>query len=104
MNRPSAVHVGETNPVFSSLVSARGLLPSALTIQRFVAPLRSLTYTMCLPSGEKRGSLSYDSPDVIGFAVPPCMGSVYKCPTRSNTSVFPSGDTSRDIHVPSSVE
>src|SRR5262252_2579312 len=36
-------------------------------------------------------------------ADPPVIGSVYRSPRRSNTSVRPSGDTSTDIQVPSSV-
>jgi hypothetical protein len=36
----------------SLLVIARGLEPSAFAIQTFLAPLRSVTKTMWLPSGE----------------------------------------------------
>src|SRR6202158_4881708 len=39
----------------------------------------------------------------ILFAVPPVMGNTYSCPSRSKTMVLLSGDTSRDIRVPSSV-
>src|SRR5260370_9289584 len=37
------------------------------------------------------------------FASPPATGMVYKSPISSNTSDWPSGETSSDIHVPSDV-
>src|SRR5687767_12831343 len=42
-------------------------------------------------------------PLVMRVARPPAIGSVYTSPSRSNTRVEPSGDTSRFIHVPSEV-
>jgi hypothetical protein len=56
------------------LVSGRGLVPSGFASQRFSEPLRSLMNTMLLPSGEKRGWLSKDSPPAIRLASPPAMG------------------------------
>src|SRR5262245_3467016 len=84
-------------------VSGRGAVPSGFESHRFSAPLRSLMKTRLLPSGEKRGWLSKDRPPTIRLAWPPAIGSVYRSPSRSNTMVWPSGETSRDIHVPSSV-
>src|SRR5690348_11535101 len=42
-------------------------------------------------------------PAVNAVAVPPPIGIVYRSPRRSKTIVRPSGDTSREIQVPSSV-
>src|SRR5712671_1602719 len=39
-------------------------------------------------------------PCVRRGALPPVMGSEYRSPRRSNTSVFPSGETSSEIQVP----
>src|SRR3982751_5411403 len=39
-------------------------------------------------------------PCVRRVALPPVIGSEYRSPRRSNTSVFPSGETSSEIHVP----
>ena len=58
---------------------------------------------MVLPSGEKRGCPSKPVPLVMRVAFPPAIGSVYRSPVRSKTIVFPSGETSSDSHVPSSV-
>src|SRR6185503_10892512 len=55
------------------------------------------------PSGEKRGWPSNGIPLVSAVAVPPAIGTVYRSPSRSKTMVRPSGDTSSEIHVPSSV-
>src|SRR5690348_11133948 len=70
----------------------------------FSAPLRSERKTICLPSRDQRGWESNAGPEVIRVAVPPAMGMVYRSPTSSNTMVLPSGETSRDIQVPSDVE
>src|ERR1043165_5021038 len=58
---------------------------------------------MVLPSGEKRGWPSNPIPLVMRVALPPGIGTVYRAPTTSNTIVLPSGETSSDIQVPSSV-
>src|SRR5258708_36834398 len=58
---------------------------------------------MRLPWGESRGGESNAGPDVMRFASPPATGMVYKSPISSNTSDWPSGETSSDIHVPSDV-
>ncbi len=58
---------------------------------------------MSLPSGENFGCASKARPFVILFAFPPLIGIVYISPKRSKAIVFPSGLTSTDIHVPSSV-
>ena len=56
-----------------------------------------------LPSGEKRGMQSHDMPLVRRVALPPSMGIEYRSPRMSNTIVRPSGDTSSEIQVASSV-
>src|SRR5687767_6942418 len=100
---PSGVHAGATYHVRSPRVTARGFRPSASAIQRFSAPVRSLTNTMRFPSGEKRGCESHVGPLVMRVAVPPPIGSVYRSPRRSKMTVRPSGETSTDIQVPSLV-
>jgi hypothetical protein len=47
--------MGEEKLMRSLRVMMRGAEPSALAIQTFLEPLRSLTKAMRLPSGEKRG-------------------------------------------------
>ena len=42
----------------------------------FSIPLRSLVNAIVLPSGEKRGCVSYAGPEEIAFAAPPEIGSV----------------------------
>src|SRR5262245_43433735 len=100
---PSGVKVGDTNPALASRVSGRGSLPSAFTSQRLSPPLRSLTKTIVLPSGEKCGWPSNAWPLVIRVAFPPAIGTVYRSPRMSKTIVWPFGDTSTVSHVPSSV-
>ena len=68
--------MGEAKLMRSDLVMMRGLLPSALEIQMFLEPLRSLMNAMCLPSGEKRGCWSQPVPLVMRVAWPPAMGMV----------------------------
>src|SRR6476646_5178812 len=58
---------------------------------------------MVFPSGENRGWPSNPIPLVMRVALPPLMGTVYRSPSRSKTMVLPSGETSSDIQVPSSV-
>src|SRR6266851_2098042 len=84
-------------------VSALLCEPSGSQSQMFSAPLRSDRKTMCLPSGDQRGCESKLGPEVIRVAAPPVIGIVYRSPSNSKTMVLPSGDTSRDIHVPSDV-
>ena len=49
---PSADQMGEEKLIRSLFVMMCGLVPSALAIQTFFEPLRSLTKTICDPSGE----------------------------------------------------
>src|SRR6188474_2635453 len=72
-------------------------------VQTLSPPSRSDVNTTDLPSGEKRGCASYIMPFVNCVAVPPAMGSVYRSPRRSKTIDRPSGLTSSEIQVPSSV-
>src|SRR5258708_10283487 len=58
---------------------------------------------MRLPWGESRGGESNAGPAEMRCAGPPATGMVYKSPISSNTSDWPSGETSSDIHVPSDV-
>jgi len=53
-----------------SLLSGLASEPSALAIQRFSLPSRSLVNAIRFPSGEKTGWLSKASPLVIGLAWP----------------------------------
>ena len=73
---PSADQMGEAKLMRSDLVMMRGLLPSALEIQMFLEPLRSLMKASCLPSGEKRGCWSQPVPLVMRVAWPPAIGIV----------------------------
>ena len=78
---PSGVHAGDTmicgrSLVLPSLLTARGLPPSALAIQRFSTPLRSLRKAMVRPSGDHVGWLSNDSPPTMRVASPPAIGMV----------------------------
>jgi len=66
-------------------------------------PLRSEVKTTFVPSGLKRGCPSTAIPWVSCVAVPPLAGIVYRSPSRSKTSVCPSGLMSTDIHEPSVV-
>jgi hypothetical protein len=68
--------MGEEKLMRSLRVMMRGAEPSALAIQTFLEPLRSLTKAMRLPSGEKRGCWSQPVPLVMRVACPPAMGSV----------------------------
>src|SRR5579872_1565399 len=75
---PSAVHDGEAissgeSWVGRSFETGRGSLPSALAIQRFSTPLRSLKNAIVFPSGENFGWLSNDIPPTIRFAAPPSI-------------------------------
>src|SRR5688500_5048770 len=72
-------------------------------VQTLSPPSRSDVKTMSLPSGLNRGCASNAMPLVSCVASPPAIGTVYKSPSRSNTTVRPSGDTSTDIQDPSSV-
>src|SRR5258705_1862504 len=83
--RPSRVQVGEVNMVSTSLVSRFAPDPSAREIQTLSAPERSLTYAICLPSGEKRGWLSNENPEVMGIAFPPLMLYVSSSTAKSTT-------------------
>ena len=73
---PSADQMGEAKLMRSDLVMMRGAEPSALAIQMFLEPLRSLMKARCLPSGEKRGCWSQPVPFVSRVAEPPAMGMV----------------------------
>src|SRR5687768_477538 len=78
---PSGVHVGDTmicgrSLVRRSLLTARGLEPSASAIHRFSTPLRSLRKANVLPSGEYTGWLSNDRPPMMRAALPPSIGMV----------------------------
>src|SRR6266850_7936848 len=78
---PSAVHDGDSmysgrSCVGLSLVTARGLDPSAFAIHTFSTPLRSLRNATVFPSGENFGWLSNDMPPAILDALPPSIGSV----------------------------
>ena len=78
---PSGVHSGDTmicGPalVLPSLLTARGLLPSALAIHRFSTPVRSVRKAMVRPSGDHVGWLSNDSPPMMREASPPPIGMV----------------------------
>ena len=42
-------------------------------------------------------------PVVIAFASPPSIGTAYRSPRSSKRMVLPSGETSSETHVPSSV-
>src|SRR5262245_37781447 len=84
----------------SSLVTACALPPSASITQALSPPAASLMYAMRLPSGEKRGCISHAIECVSALASPPSIGSVYRSPSRSNTSVLPSGLRSTLIQVP----
>lgn len=64
---------------------------------------RSETNNTFSPSGLKRGCASKAMPAVSWRASPPERGRRYRSPSRSNTMVCPSGLTSREIQVPSSV-
>ena len=66
-------------------------------------PARSEVKLILEPSGLNRGCTSYEGPEVNRVALPPLIGSVYRSPSTSNTSVFPSGLTSIVIQVASSV-
>src|SRR5688572_29045447 len=78
-------------------------VPSGLMVHRLSVPLRSLMNAICFPSGDHLGMQSHVIPLVIRFAVPPLIGRRYRSPRRSKTRVWPSGETSRETHVPSSV-
>ena len=73
---PSGDQMGEAKLMRSDRVMMRGAEPSALAIQMFLEPLRSLMKAMCLPSGEKRGCWSQPVPLVMRVAGPPVMGMV----------------------------
>src|SRR5262245_54254473 len=75
---PSGVQEGDTmicgrSLVRPSLLTALGLEPSALAIQRFSTPLRSLRNAMVFPSGEYTGWLSNDRPPMMRVAAPPSV-------------------------------
>ena len=72
-------------------------------IQRFSAPSRSERNAICLPSGENRGCESNAMPVEIALASPPPMGNNQISPASSKTICAPSGETSSEIQVPSSV-
>jgi hypothetical protein len=50
-----------------------------------------------------RGMSSKAIPSVRRVACPPDMGTVYRSPSKSNVTISPSGETSKEIQVPSSV-
>jgi hypothetical protein len=78
---PSGVHAGDAmicgrSLVRPSLLTARGLVPSALASHRFSTPVRSLRKAIVLPSGENVGCDSNDRPPTMRVAWPPEDGIV----------------------------
>jgi hypothetical protein len=73
---PSGVHSGDRNCVRSVLVICRAFLPLASMTQTSSDPSRSLTKTICRPSGDQRGWASKAIPSVIRVALPPPIGTV----------------------------
>src|SRR5580704_15617385 len=71
---PSAGQEGEQKDWLRPVVSALGLVPSALAIHTFSAPPRSLKKAIIFPSGENLGWLSNDIPPTIRLASPPATG------------------------------
>src|SRR5687767_4533772 len=100
---PSGVHSGDRyRLVFPYVICFVAVVVRSM-VQTLSPPSRSDVNTTNRPSGEKRGCASYIMPRVNAVAVPPAIGIVYRSPSRSNTIVRPSGLTSREIQLPSSV-
>ena len=72
---PSGSQTGDRYEASHPVVSGRGSPPSG-RIQTLSSPLRSETKTIWLPSGLKRGCMSWARPCVSRVAVPPLMGIV----------------------------
>src|SRR5258708_30658824 len=103
MYLPSGAQLGDVNSLFGSFLTSFSPAPSGCMIQMFSLPSRSERKAIHFPSGDHFGWLSNAIPPEISFAGPPPMGSVKISPTSSKTIVFPSGETSSERHVPSSV-
>src|SRR5436190_3376867 len=103
MYLPSGAQPGEVNSLLGSFETCFKPVPSGCMIQMFSLPSRSERKAIHCPSGENFGWLSNAIPPEISFACPPSTGSVKMSPTSSNAIDFPSGETSRESQVPSSV-
>ena len=76
MNSPSGVHSGETYRLPLPWVTCVVSFKSKDMIQTLSPPLRSETNATFLPSGLKRGCMSYARPLVSRVAAPPVIGMV----------------------------